>query len=522
MQIAPLHPREEERLLALAEVEILDTPPEAAYSDIAGLASSIVGAPIALVNFVDRSRVWVKATIGLDIVEAPRELAFCSHTILEEDLLEVEDIRADPRFSGNPLVEAPPHFRFYAGVPLRLGDDLPLGTLCTLDHVPRRLAPAQAEALRALGRQVVANLELRRTARRAEAVARALRQSEARNRALLAASPDGMIRVARDGTVLDRKFGRDHAILPAAGAELGGRLSSFLPAPLEALFMQHMQRALASGEVESFEYVETTGERPCDKELRILASGPDEVLALVRDITDRKQSERAKDEFVATVSHELRTPLTSIRGSLGLLEHGVAGELAPEAAELVRLARSNADRLIAVISDILDLEKSSAGKLALSLAPHSPGRLVETALGAIRGMADEAGVELAAEVRARSPVRADEGRIIQVLNNLLSNAIKYSPRGARVTVSAGPGAPGRTRFAVRDRGPGIATEHHARIFGRFQQVDASDSRERGGTGLGLAIVKRMVEEHGGEVGLDSAPGRGSTFWFELPDAEAAA
>ncbi len=522
MKLAEPHPREAERLQALADALLLDTPPEAMFDDIVRLASLICETPIALISLVDRDRQWFKAKVGLPVAETPREVAFCAHAILQPGMLEVQDAHADERFADNPLVTGEPRVRFYAGVPLAPGGGLPLGTLCAIDSKPRQLTPTQVEAMQALARQVEANIELRKAIRRTAALnaelqrsARALHDSEAKTHALLAANPDGMIRVARDGTVLDRKVGRDHAILPAAEQMIGARVAECFPPRLARLFMQHLERALSSDTVASFEYADTSGGAHCDKELRIVASGDDEALALVRDVTERKLGERAKDEFVATVSHELRTPLTSIRGSLSLLEHGVVGELPAEAHELVEIARHNTERLLLVINDILDLEKLSSGKLELALRAIEPARLLTSAVQAIRGMAGAAGVEIRVLACADEPVLADEGRVIQVLNNLLSNAIKFSPRGARIEVHAQPSGADRVRFCVIDQGRGIAREHHDRVFERFKQVDASDSRERGGTGLGLAIVKSIVEEHGGAVGLDSAPGRGSTFWFEL-------
>ncbi|MCY1009408.1 ATP-binding protein [Nannocystis pusilla] len=522
---APLHPREDARLQALADAELLDTPPEAMFDDIVHLASYICGTPIALISLVDRERQWFKARTGIDGHESTRDVAFCAHAILDNGLFEVQDAHTDPRFADNPFVTGAPFVRFYAGVPLTVGDDaLPIGTLCALDRRPRRLTPEQTEAMQALARQVVRNIEVRKAALRTKALndelqraAAALGTSEARLQALLAANPDGMVRVARDGTVLDRKLSRDRAILPDAQHMIGQNVADCFPPRLARLFLQQLERALASDTVQTLELQETVDGRACDKELRIVASGPHEALALIRDVTERKLGERAKDAFVATVSHELRTPLTSIRGSLSLLEHGMVGPLPEEALEMVQISRTNAERLLLVINDILDLEKLSAGQIDLSLRPVDPPRVLASAAESIRGMAAQAGVEVVVgECPVGAPVLADEARVIQILNNLLSNAIKFSPRGSRVDLSVEAGSCGRLRFCVTDHGPGIAREHHARVFERFHQLDASDSRKRGGTGLGLAIVKSLVEEHGGVVGLDSAPGHGSKFWFELP------
>jgi len=243
------------------------------------------------------------------------------------------------------------------------------------------------------------------------------------------------------------------------------------------------------------------------------------VVGVATDVTERLRAQRMKDEFVSIVSHELRTPLTSIRGSLGLLEGGVAGELPAKAQELVRIARTNSDRLIRLINDILDLDKMEAGRLELRREPIEIGALVDVVVAEMSGYAGAAGVAVTVEVRACEPIHGDRDRLAQVLVNLVSNAIKFSPEGERVEVRAFP-APshvsGRVRVSVTDHGPGIARADVPKLFQKFHQLDASDTRRRGGSGLGLVIAKRLVEAHHGHIGVDSEVGRGSTFYFEVP------
>jgi PAS domain S-box-containing protein len=243
------------------------------------------------------------------------------------------------------------------------------------------------------------------------------------------------------------------------------------------------------------------------------------VVGVATDVTERLRAQRMKDEFVSIVSHELRTPLTSIRGSLGLLEGGVAGELPAKARELVRIARSNSDRLIRLINDILDLDKMEAGRLELRREPIEVGPLVDAVVAEMSGYAQATGVTVAVEVRAPEPIHGDRDRLAQVLVNLMSNAIKFSPEGERVEVRAFPApsqASGRVRVSVTDHGPGIARADVPKLFQKFHQLDASDARRRGGSGLGLVIAKRLVEAHHGHIGVDSEVGRGSTFYFEVP------
>jgi CheY-like chemotaxis protein len=241
-------------------------------------------------------------------------------------------------------------------------------------------------------------------------------------------------------------------------------------------------------------------------------------VAAIRDISDRKAVDRLKNEFVSTVSHELRTPLTSIRGSLGLIEGGVAGEVPERVRDLVRIARTNADRLIRLINDILDLEKMEAGKLELRLTEVDPSALVDVTLAEMRGVADGLHVRLERSVTGPASLTVDADRLQQVLTNLLSNAIKFSASGATVSVRVFETRPGTARIEVEDAGPGIAANMIERLFRKFEQLDGSDGRTRGGTGLGLAISRSIVEQHGGRMGVHSEPDVRTVFWFELPCA----
>jgi PAS domain S-box-containing protein len=239
------------------------------------------------------------------------------------------------------------------------------------------------------------------------------------------------------------------------------------------------------------------------------------LVAMIRDISDRKRAEQLKDEFVSTVSHELRTPLTSIAGSLGLLSGGAAGALPPQAERLTEIAHANCERLIRLINDILDIQKIESGNLRFDMAPVSLGQLVSRSVEDLRSYGDDLGVKMTLDLRSDPVVLADSDRMIQVITNLLSNAIKFSPAGETVElVLERKGRNGR--LSIRDRGPGVPEAFRDQIFSKFAQADSTDTRQKGGTGLGLAISKEIVERHGGKISFESWTGRGATFHVDLP------
>jgi PAS domain S-box-containing protein len=240
------------------------------------------------------------------------------------------------------------------------------------------------------------------------------------------------------------------------------------------------------------------------------------ICGISHDITERKEVERRVSEFYSTVSHELRTPLTSIRAALGILEGGLAGELSEKAAQLIRIGRVESDRLIRLINDILDIRKIESGKLELKMEAIDLSDLVKCSLDAVHAMANEAKVQLRSEINANRRITCDQDRVVQVLTNLLSNAVKFSPPHGEVLVTVVQDQ-ASTRFSIQDQGPGIPEHELHKLFGKFQQLDSSDSRKKGGTGLGLAITKAIVEEHRGKIAVNTRYGEGSTFWFELPN-----
>jgi PAS domain S-box-containing protein len=246
-------------------------------------------------------------------------------------------------------------------------------------------------------------------------------------------------------------------------------------------------------------------------------NGSYHICGSVTDITERKIAEKRVNDFYLTVSHELRTPLTSIKGALILLERRHSDSMTSKAKELAQLASKECDRLIRLISDMLDFKKIEAGMLQLVKESFNAAEMVTQTEVMLAALAAEKNIELAEDIQISAQIVADRDRIIQVLTNLISNAIKFSPSGTKIVVRV-ERLDTLVRFSVIDSGCGIDEQDQSKLFQVFQQLASDNKLGAGGTGLGLAICKGIVTEHGGEIGVISAPGKGSTFWFSLPQS----
>ena len=252
-------------------------------------------------------------------------------------------------------------------------------------------------------------------------------------------------------------------------------------------------------------------------------------VVVLRDITERRRMEDelrrrtaeaeaasvAKSQFLANMSHEIRTPLTAVIGFTGLLD--AAPELSSRSRTFVDRIRSGGEALLDIVNDVLDFSKMEAGQVQLSPHAFAPGALLREGIDMVGKQAAAKGLTLTLAIGAAPPfVHADSARLRQVMLNLLTNAIKFTREGGVELSASYDAARGRLRVAVKDTGMGVSEADRLRLFQRFSQLDSSSTRHQGGTGLGLAICKNLIDLMGGEIGVDSQEGAGSTFWFEVP------
>ncbi len=238
------------------------------------------------------------------------------------------------------------------------------------------------------------------------------------------------------------------------------------------------------------------------------------IAGIAEDITELEQINLIKSEFIGIVSHELRTPLTAIRAALGLLQTGIYDKKPDKFKRMIEIAAIDSDRLVRLVNDILDLERLESDRAVLEKTTCNAADLIQQAVAVVQAIANQQNITF--EIHpTNAQVWAAADAIVQTLTNLLGNAIKFSPADSTITLSVQQQTD-RVLFQITDRGRGIPGDKLEAIFGRFQQVDASDSRTKGGTGLGLAICRSIIDRHGGQIWAESTLGVGSTFFFTLP------
>jgi signal transduction histidine kinase/ActR/RegA family two-component response regulator len=531
MMTAPLPPNEAARLLALNELDLLDTPSDPVLDGLVRCAATVLRCPIALVSLVDEHRQWFLSRTGMKQASTPRELAFCAHAILGEDLFVVCDAARDERFVDHPHVTGEPHVRFYAGAPLVL-DGQQLGTLCVIDHEPREFdAPGRAllaDLARAVMHWLVSwreHRQLRDTqgflARIARHVPGAFYQyrlapdgsshfpyaSEGLN-AVYELAPES---VRRDASAVFTRLHPDD--LMAVRAAIADSALTLQP-------WSQQYRVCLPQRGERWLEGQATPQRVDDGS--VLWCG------FIHDITERRAAEhvlrenfaserasQAKSEFLSRMSHELRTPLNAVLGFTQLM---LADRRLPERTHgHLEQVRRAGQHLLELVNDVLDLTRIERGFLALRSEAVDVNEVLRASLALVEPLAGQRGVRIMPpEDDAPVLVQGDARALGQVLLNLLSNGVKYNREQGRLWVELLDGAD-EVLIRVGDEGSGLSAEQKNQLFQPFQRLGAEHGPVPG-SGLGLAIARQLVEAMQGRLLLLDRPGEGCVFELTLPAA----
>ena len=346
-----------------------------------------------------------------------------------------------------------------------------------------------------------------------------LKESESRVRLILESMPVGLL-ITDEQNIIEVANMRSAQMFGYANADMLSRPLQFLFAPGlrdGALASNTTINEVTQSKSKELEACNSTGER-FQVELSLTdfyLRGERKILAVVADITERKEIELLKKQFVAMVSRDLRAPLVNIQQAFALLLSGDFGDLNERSQSLISRSSRETERLIELINTLLDMDKLETGQIDTQRELVDVISIVSAAVSSVGYLAEKNGIQIHTQ-HDSSKVLADGPKLIQVLVNLLANAIKFSPKGSPILISAKQEA-AAIKFSVIDQGRGIPEAHAATIFERFKQVETSDQTIKGGSGLGLSICKAIVEAHGGNIGLESRPGRGSTFWLTIPN-----
>jgi signal transduction histidine kinase/ActR/RegA family two-component response regulator len=548
---ASIPENEFERLLALARLNLLDTPPEPEFDAITALASRMLGAPICLVSLIDSKRQWFKARVGLEATETPRDVAFCAHAILGSDPLVVPDSAADERFADNPLVMGAPHVRSYVGVPLVTAEGHALGTLCAIDNCPRPWTEANIADLRMLAGLLMGKIADReKLAKLAATQAELVRVSEQldhtsrffREVTGIVGAGGWRLRIADHALEWTAETWKLHAVPEDYVPDLATAIEFYAPEARDTIrdaveaaidFQQPYDLELplirADGQ---HTWVRAAG-RPVVVDGRVT-----EVLGAFQDVSEAvharaqmqdlaiaaRAAARAKEQFLASISHEIRTPLN---GVLGLTNALARTDLSGAQREMVSLLQGSGESLERMLTDLLDLTKIDAGHLRLENRPFDLGTEVRRAAEVFKVRADEKALAFRLDIDPACEAQfiGDAVRLRQIVANLTANAVKFTAEGEVVIALSLSRAtrrrPAQVVLRVTDTGIGFTPEAAARLFQRFEQADASIAGTFGGTGLGLSICKALVDQMGGTITATGRPQQGATFTVSLPLPRAA-
>lgn len=510
-----------ERVAALARYHIFNTINEPVFDSICQLAQSMFQMPITHISFLDDSHEAVKASAGLPPMPlVARNQSLCALAVLDPELTVIEDALHEPLLAGHSAVHGDFGLRFYAGAPLVTPDNYVIGTLCLVDRVPRQLTGEERKLLKLLAAVVMEQVELRLTNYTQLVLQKdtngQLADSEQRLQGILDTMAEGVGIIDLNGQMTYANA-MAQKILRLSEKEIKTRTyydsqwqnlrvdGSPLPEEEHPMaVMMRTQQPLYDQEIavqlakNERIYVSINAAPIFDDEGQ-LSGG----IGTFMDVTRRRKLIMRQDEFISVVSHELKTPLTGLKGAMQLLTRTPDGNMRSKLAEQ---ANRSLNKITRLIDELLNFSRAAEGQLRLQKSTFQiAAKIRESA-----DMVNLYGLELQCDETLA--VEADPDRIEQVLINLFNNALKYGPAGQTIRVK-GELKDKEVMVSVTDEGPGLTPQQQAHVFERYYQ---GERLQNTGLGLGLYICAEIIKRHNGRIGVSSASGHGSTFWFTLP------
>ncbi|MEJ7693951.1 ATP-binding protein [Daejeonella sp.] len=547
-----------QRIEALRRYQILGTPPEDAFDHIARLCTQIFNVPISLISMVDKEEVYFKANIGMGKAKVtPRGVSLCSLAVLKPEVTVFENAGDEPCLLANPNVTGSFGLKFYAGAPLTTHDGFRIGTLCLIDKKTRTFSERDQEILAGMAKIVMDEVELRLSSiTEIEKQQEANEELSAINEEMSSANEelsttmedlassqnklaiahekvkegldrlDLALEAGRLGSYnLDLNTGKmtctalckqNFGKTPEAEFNFEDLINSILPEYRDYV-QEAVDDAVKNDKTYTAEYeilwpdgskhwISASGKTIRDRE-----SGANRMVGVTKLITERKEFEQRKDDFLGIASHELKTPITSLKANLQMLDRLKNNPTNPLIPRLVEASNNSMDKLGAMVEDLLNMHQFKEGHLRLNKTTFTVSEMLEMCCNHVRLGGK---YELITNGDKEATVYGDEHRIDQVVVNFVNNAVKYAP-GSRQIILHVEKVEGSTKISVQDFGPGIPADQQKHLFDRYWRADHSGPKYSG-LGIGLYICSEIVKQHGGKIGVDSKVGEGSTFWFTVP------
>ncbi|WP_051935813.1 response regulator [Salegentibacter sp. Hel_I_6] len=543
--------KEIKRLQTLLSYNILDTPYEKDFDELAQLIALICDVPTAIISMIDDKRQWFKAKVGISMDEAPIEETFCKYTVVQDELLEISDALLDERVKNNPHVKAENGIRFYAGLPLKSENGYNIGTVCVVGDKPKQLTGKQRKALKLLTSQAMHLLETRKKnknlgtelssilGKKIAETQKKLLLKESENKSLMKAikNSSGVVEFRPDGTIISINQNFEE-ISGYREIELLGSHHKMFITPADYSENDRLWKSLGKGKFKTGRvrrihkdgsefYLQATYNPIQDLDVRVV-----KVVKISQDITKEIEAEfslqrakdmaeslnEQKDNFIANVSHEIRTPIHAMLGFTDLL---LENENDGHKINYLKAVKVAGDSLLFIINDILDLSKMDAGLLQIDKDVFDIRDAINRVFSILHLKAHQKKIEFKPSIAQEVPqlLIGDKNRLAQVLINLLGNAIKFTSEGSvklLVEICKETDFKVVIRFNVSDTGIGIPQKKLHTVFQRFTQAEENTSQKYGGTGLGLNISRQLIEKQEGNIEVKSEFGKGTNFIFEIP------